>query len=92
MTPDEVVKNLQDLLKDDWDLMRWKEAEQAFRTAISLLQDYQKLRDKIDVGKIQEAMRHCDCGYSAKVAQAIVTYLLQPTEHWKGERDEMSSL
>jgi len=29
MTPDEVVINLQDLLKDDWDLMRWKEAEQS---------------------------------------------------------------
>ena len=26
------------------------------------------------------------------IADAIVTYLQQPTEHWKGERDEMSSL
>ena len=81
MIPDEVVKNLQDLLKDDWDLMRWKEAEQAFRTAISLIQDYQKLREKLSVEKIEKIYRNQPtrdgyyCGNPTKVAQAIITYL-----------------
>ena len=92
MIPDEVVKNLQDLLKDDWDLMRWKEAELAFRTAISLIQDYQKLRERIDEGKITEVVRktkyvgmvkHYELvpDWCKSIAQAIVTYLQQPTEH-----------
>jgi uncharacterized protein YuzB (UPF0349 family) len=35
---------------------------------ITNLQDYQKLREMVSVEKITEVMRHCDCGYSAKVA------------------------
>jgi len=62
----------------------------AFRQAVNLLQDYQKLREKIDREKI-ESIINDNCRYivdEGKVmfiygntAQAIVTYLQQPTEH-----------
>jgi len=51
---------------------------------ITDLQDYQKLREKIDADKIRGVMGvNCE-SYPAdeyKMANAIVTYLQQPTEH-----------
>ncbi len=83
------------------DIQRANEKMVALKSAISLIQDYQKLRDKIDVGKIAgelieaSTFTHTPPNYlnpiklcflpSAEirdiVAQKIVTYLQQPTEH-----------
>jgi hypothetical protein len=64
--------------------------KQALSTAISLIQDYQKLREKIDVNKIGNIIRE-NLGTHKNfetwliekdnISQAIVTYLKQPTEH-----------
>uniref|UniRef100_A0A6M3LVJ7 Uncharacterized protein n=1 Tax=viral metagenome TaxID=1070528 RepID=A0A6M3LVJ7_9ZZZZ len=54
----------------------------ALRQAISLLQDYQKLRERINAREIEAIIQGvCDSlGSPNESAQAIVTYLQQPTE------------
>ena len=106
MTPDEVVKILENMLTE----IACKQAPkierletpiydvdfklQALQSAISILQDYQKLRERVSVEKIDSlirnyAFRHeCNLGNEGiileknicEIAQAIVTYLQQPTE------------
>ena len=52
------------------------------QSAITLLQDYQKLREKIDMNKIADIMRkieYRDASFEY-LAEQIVTYLQQPTE------------
>ena len=92
MTPDEVVKELEEInLKSP-----------LFKAVISHLQDYQKLREKIITDEIDEIVQNTIEGIVTKnknvhnedkffevlnevgivqgIAQAIVTYLQQPTE------------
>ena len=70
------------------------EIKRALRTAITQIQDYQKLREKIDEGKILDileanteeqtrgGMDACGCSVTAigNATKEIVTYLQQPTE------------
>jgi len=104
MTPDEVVKKLDDfkqapahfalLVGNEW--TDWKaEIIPALSSAISIIQDYQKLREKINVEKIAIALYQADyvpCKWKDSASsddkwlyrntgKAIVTYLQQPTEH-----------
>ena len=107
MTPDEVVKVLEeyyDEIKSNRFPNKYLSEKQiALQSAISLISDYQKLRERVDnKDKIEEIIHsisfwhqgkstHLDykkeCHYCNdrpwlnKIAQAIVTYLQQPTEH-----------
>lgn len=107
MTLDEVVSKLKECIDDpDW---LWEESGRtALNTAITLIQDYQKLRERVSVEGIKKVIRKPfiikrdmqELGYHSKgtvdyiswredigewgdenLAQAIVTYLQQPTEH-----------
>jgi hypothetical protein len=91
MTPDEVVKVF------EWKIKEIQKKEErypnlvysgfytsekkALTSAISLIQDYQKLREKLSVEKIEKIYRNQPtrdgyyCGNPTKVAQAIITYL-----------------
>jgi hypothetical protein len=90
MTPDEVVKELKLSIEKDCACR----ACMTIPFAISLLQDYQKLRERVSVEKIKKLLNKnelwvdvgFDIGYatplvSKDLSQAIVTYLQQPTEH-----------
>jgi hypothetical protein len=116
MTPDEVVKVLEQEIKD-WqeacasyentaqeerkeegcaaletlkDIERANEKIIALKSSISLIQDYQKLMERIDVNKIGNIIKE-NLGTHKNfetwliekdnISQAIVTYLQQPTEH-----------
>jgi hypothetical protein len=92
MTPDEVVKvlsNLQSQISDLVTSTKAEECEQSLSSAISLIQDYQKLRERVSVEKIEKiCFDHISIGTSeyykmlpVNLAEAIVTYLQQPTEH-----------
>ena len=75
MTPDEVVK--------ECDKETGYKYHNTLQRITSELQDYQKLREKIDKKKIESYLwgRLPDLQELTKlVAQAIVTYLQQPTE------------
>ena len=95
MTPDEVVKVLEEYFDEanvggqpNKYLIR---KQTALQSAISLLQDYQKLRERIDTHKITCIIAGLEFKDGEKdtiiyehykdTAQAIVTYLQQPTEH-----------
>jgi len=93
MTPDEVVKVLEnenkklrevsDMLAED---CTGSELYKAIKSTISLIQDYQKLRERVSVEKILDITKTCKTSLSGlrtleDIAQAIVTYLQQPTEH-----------
>ena len=105
MTPDEVVTNLEANIEhhncrnDDQSSCAYC---QNTISAISLLQDYQKLREKIDVDELSFLIYKYETGLgeelaranwtakhfqdkskinSTPLAQSIVTYLQQPTEH-----------
>ena len=85
MTPDEVVKELE-ILNQLTNIEWYGKEREAIQTATSLIQDYQKLRERIDVGKIARVLQDCDRtrGQDAlhyQQADAIITYLQQPTEH-----------
>ena len=85
MTPDEVVKVLNEMGRtskeeevDSWYV--FPERIKAILFAITLLQDYQKLREKISVEKILDITKTCKTSLSGlrtleDIAQAIVTYL-----------------
>jgi len=78
MTPDEVVKELEALYKTGNNFLEADEPE-AIRTAISLIQDYQKLRERVSVEKIEEIIRSYGndnlFSYSLSMAGEIVEYL-----------------
>ena len=75
MTPDEVVKVLETHY-----IVHDKEYNDALKLAISFLQDYQKLREKIDSrGFYDFVWDRCEADDNR--AEAILTYLQQPTEH-----------
>ncbi len=92
MTPDEVVKELTERL--EWNTKHPEisidRETKAVESAISIIQDYQKLREKIDVNKIGNIIRE-NLGTHKNfetwliekdnISQSIVTYLQQPTEH-----------
>ena len=91
MTPDEVVNGLLNLRKEVLGIDETaKNKFSIYNSAISLIQDYQKLRERIDREKI-ESIINDNCRYIAdegkvmfiygNTAQAIITYLQQPTEH-----------
>ena len=95
MTPDEVVKEMQKRLSE----AEKQRAEYGYpnkevnkfieiqKQAISLLQDYQKLRERIHQGKFAQILHQVftEKVYNEKLfeaqGKAIVTYLQQPTEH-----------
>ena len=110
MTPDEVVKEMQKRLSE----AEKQRAEYGYpnkevnkfieiqKQAISLLQDYQKLRERIDVDELSFLIYKYETGLGEELARAnwtakhfqdkskinstplaeqIVTYLQQPTEH-----------
>jgi ribosomal protein L18E len=83
-------------------VMRWRGTAQHNKAAFyraeklvaPLIQDYQKLRERVSVEKIEKLLNKnelwvdvgFDIGYatplvSKDLSQAIVTYLQQPTEH-----------
>jgi hypothetical protein len=75
MTPDEVVKELKEI-SEEWSYPAGAEfypKKEALQSAITFLQDYQKLRERVSVEKIEIAMELEDT--DDKRAQAIVTYL-----------------
>ena len=93
MTPDEVISNAQKLgliAIFHSDILS-PEEKLALKSAITLLQDYQKLRERIDTHKITCIISGLEFKDGEKdtiiydhykdTAQAIVTYLQQPTEH-----------
>lgn len=92
MTPDEVVKVLEEIIK--YPKQVGDSDTPALQSAITLIQDYQKLREKISVEKIEEKLKIAiwyELPYQEReknmssankyLAQSIVTYLQQPTEH-----------
>jgi DNA polymerase III delta prime subunit len=83
MTPDEVVKELE-ILNQLTNIEWYGKEREAIRSAISLLQDYQKLRERIsmeNIAKILEGRNLFGGKMKEEASQAIVTYLQQPTEH-----------
>jgi hypothetical protein len=96
MTPDEVVKELE-ILNQLTNIEWYGKEREAIRSAISLLQDYQKLRERVnsidlpvkELGKIVMFIRHSMflpendklSELNKMIREAIVTYLQQPTEH-----------
>lgn len=89
MTPDEVVSVIEKALKQVAHYNRMspsmhrtyqEDLEDAYKSAISLIQDYQKLRERVSVEKIEKALPRLQYANSNEVAQAIVTYLQQPSE------------
>ena len=94
MTPDEVVSKLQ-LFINKLDNpspggTTLQIPKQSIQSAITFIQDYQKLREKIEIGKLDGEL---SCAYNdwlstgkdygdlcSMQADAIVTYLQQPTE------------
>ncbi len=95
MTPDEVVKNTLTNAQElgliaifHSDILS-PEEKLALKTAISLLQDYQKLRERIDVKEIRDLLLDQNpiqeweslSQHKTRLAQSIITYLQQPTEH-----------
>ncbi len=99
MTPDEVVKVLEELKNagcgNNYDgspcRVRSKEEIEALSSAITFIQDYQKLRGKVDKLELVKVADK-SLGYNGlgtkmtpkeidKMFSAIVTYLQQPTEH-----------
>ena len=98
MTPDEVVKGLQEL-NIVMENVYWKGQKEhpeksifisALSSAISLISDYQKLRERVSVEKLVEMLMGYQGGCELhiatqpgfnKLSQSIVTYLQQPTEH-----------
>ena len=111
MTPDEVVSVIEKALKQVayYNKMtacmhrtHQEDMEDAFTCAITLIQDYQALRERIDVDELSFLIYKHETGLgeelaranwtakhfqdkskrnSTPLAQAIVTYLQQPTEH-----------
>ena len=94
MTPDEVVKVLQGkinilksfYLKFDKSSQKDLDAEliTALQSAISILQDYQKLRERVSVEKIVANVpfyQNIMPVERQEIVKQIVTYLQQPTEH-----------
>ena len=98
MTPDEVVKELQKELEYQRALLDPRSEDmnkgseklaQAIQSAISLIQDYQKLRERVSVEGVEniiydkgnwETLYASDIDVK-NIAKQIVTYLQQPTEH-----------
>ena len=112
MTPDEVVKVLKEVLIEAerfaTDIFNWsppsfnEERRNVLSVAITFIQDYQKLRERMSVEAISFLIYKHETGLgeelakanwtakhfqdkskinSTPLAQAIVTYLQQPTEH-----------
>ena len=97
MTPDEVVRNAIETYIDigipltQEELNAVSTMREFCRTAISLLQDYQKWREKITVENIETEISVVFADYALNgqgsrnltndLSSAIVTYLQQPTEH-----------
>jgi hypothetical protein len=81
MTPDEVVKQLKLSIEKDCACR----ACMTIPFAISLISDYQKLRERLSVEKIEGLITPPKGQMwlidTLPIAQAIVTYLQQPTEH-----------
>ena len=91
MTPDEVVKVLEEIIK--YPKQVGDSDTPALQFAITLLQDYQKLRERVSVEKIAMEIEKARWNHNVEIvngkatntasknyAQAIVTYLQQPTE------------
>ena len=86
MTSDEVVAVLNNLLLQ----MKMPENKQGLTSAISFIQDYQKLREKLTLEKIDTEISIVFADYALNgqgsrnltndLSQAIITYLQQPTE------------
>ena len=106
MTPDEVVKVLEEIFRQKREIEKYdtgifvnktKQEVEALSFAISFLQDYQKLRERVsgidlpvkELGKIVMFIRHSMflpendklSELNKMIREAIVTYLQQPTEH-----------
>jgi hypothetical protein len=114
MTPDEVVKELKEVLIEAerfaTDIFNWsppsfnEERRNVLSSAIALIQDYQKLRERVSVEKLTSLIATTKLGVGHKfsdssdydlylkdwriqektiklLAEQIVTYLQQPTEH-----------
>ncbi len=91
MTPDEVVEELKKML--DEPKFSFLKSQQALNSALALIQDYQKLRERVSAKKIRPLFdEFIVCGenklslmlskdHSDKLADKIITYLQQPTEH-----------
>ena len=88
MTPDEVVNVLKGIKEYglDPDCFSNADKQQALSTAISLIQDYQKLREKIHQGKFAQILHQVftEKVYNEKLfeaqGKALASYLQQPTE------------
>jgi len=85
MTPDEVVNVLKEIKEYglDPDCFSNADKQQALSTAISLLQDYQKLREKLNIDKIVANVpfyQNIMPVERQEIVKQIVTYLQQPTE------------
>ncbi len=82
MTPDEVVNGLLNLRKEVLGIDETaKNKFSIYNSAITFIQDYQKLRERIEVGKIRKSFtKATDSNLTIEQAQAIVTYLQQPTD------------
>jgi hypothetical protein len=95
MTPDEVVKVLEEIFRQKREIEKYdtgifanktKQEVEALFSSISLLQDYQKLKEKIHYGKFAQILHQVftEKVYNEKLfeaqGKAIVTYLQQPTE------------
>jgi len=96
MTPDEVVSVLKKAKKiyvfEALGDIKFKDFQQALQSSINQIQDYQKLRERVSVEKIEYAITNfyitnpyvCNEPneeIKKRIAQAIITYLQQPTEH-----------
>ncbi len=92
MTPDEVVENLEEIKAYRLEHSpAYLDYYNALSSAISFIQDYQKLREKLTVENIDTEISVVLADYALNgqgsrnltndLSQAIVTYLQQPTEH-----------
>ncbi len=86
MTPDEVVKVLEELSTKY--LIPNSKQREALQSAIFLLQDYQKLRERVNKEQLWGFLisiwnvnkKFYDAADLDDLAEQIVTYLQQPTE------------
>jgi hypothetical protein len=76
MTPDEVVKELEIHYQTNCMV---GDIGVAIKSAISFLQDYQKLRERMENIKSEKYNKYF-CVIDKNILQAMVTYLQQPTE------------
>ncbi len=79
MNKDEAVKVLEEI-KLSSNALSYKPDDLSIQ--LDALTYFIELGNRIEVEKIGNIMRHCDCEYSGKVAGQIITYLTE------GKQDE----